>query len=74
MSERSIFCKDCSTSLGTIRDARLRKDIVYFCTPCDNRRNEWLSQLADKNQRSEYGGDFSDIFGDVFGDIFGGKK
>lgn len=34
MADRSIYCEKCHTALGTIRDARLRKDIIYLCHGC----------------------------------------
>ena len=31
---REIKCAECGTELGEIRDARLRRDIVYLCNAC----------------------------------------
>ena len=34
MSDRAIYCGNCKTPLGVIRDARLKKGITYLCAGC----------------------------------------
>jgi len=36
---REIKCAECGTDLGEIRDARLRRDIVYLCNACYSQEN-----------------------------------
>ena len=35
---RVINCEDCKTYLGEIRDANLRTDIKYYCSPCSEKK------------------------------------
>lgn len=81
MTDRDISCEKCNTNLGTIRDARLRKDIKFMCSRCRFAEQEQLSSaktalaaLRLKAKTKPYaGGDFADNFGDIFGDIFSKK-
>ena len=52
MTVRRIFCEGCKQYMGEIRDATLRKGIVYLCTRCETKR--LASDLAQKNSRSQY--------------------
>ena len=38
MEGRHISCAGCKTHLGWIRDATLKKGLVYFCKHCETRR------------------------------------
>lgn len=38
MPERKIYCTGCSTYLGVIRDAKLRKNVVFLCKNCEIKR------------------------------------
>jgi hypothetical protein len=62
-----IFCQGCNLPLGVIRDAKLRKGIVYLCKNCETKRV--ASDLMNKNKTKKP----DNPFGDIFGDIFGGK-
>ena len=73
---RAINCSNCKKDMGEIRDARLRKGIVYLCDGCHSFMQDCVKRLAAKTDKDHYGqgaGDFGDVFGDVFGDIFKGK-
>lgn len=64
MSDRQINCKGCGKYMGEIRDAKLRKGLVFLCEPCDGRR----VALELKEKTGQAGGaNFDDIFGDIFG-------
>ena len=81
MSDRQINCTACSTNLGTIRDARLRKDISYSCNKCLDASRDKIRELerqirAMKSARAaEKMGKppTDDRFADLFDDLFGGK-
>jgi hypothetical protein len=63
---RDIFCYDCNTYVGTIRDAKLMKGLKFLCPNCCPDEMEEPTE-SFKNV-------FDDSFGDIFGSIFGGKK
>jgi predicted SprT family Zn-dependent metalloprotease len=58
-----INCQKCKKHLGEIRDATLRKGIVYLCRECNTQRValEMMKQNEDRN---------SNPFGGMFGSIF----
>ncbi len=67
MSKR-IICKDCGIYLGEIRDATLKKGILFQCKSCkenDAVKKFKENQSAANNLFSE--GPFADIFGGGFG-------
>jgi len=66
--DRDISCSKCGCNLGTIRDARLRKDIVYYCGTCD------AGNAFAKGGTYRKKEDFSNAFGDIFGDMFGKSR
>ena len=76
MADRTITCEVCSTNLGTIRDARLRKDIVYSCGQCKTTSKDKISELERQiramhsARAAEQMGKKDNGFGDIFGDIF----
>ncbi len=41
-----IYCKKCGKYLGEIRDATLRKHIVYFCSHCYTAKQETYSSKS----------------------------
>jgi hypothetical protein len=45
MSDRNISCQGCSSNMGTIRDARLRINIAYFCNKCVDHIEAKISRL-----------------------------
>jgi hypothetical protein len=74
MPEKVLKCAGCDCLLGTIELGRLRKDIVFICGNCDNKRLGALMKMeANKHDpKKDYG--MGSAFDDLFGDIFGGKK
>lgn len=58
---RNINCDNCRTDLGVIRDAKLRKDIVYHCTPCN---------LSMKDMVQRFEATKSTLNNKSFGDMF----
>lgn len=40
-----ITCSSCATSLGEIRDAKLKKNMSYLCHPCEEKRRSNASRL-----------------------------
>ena len=59
-----IYCKGCNIYLGEIRDAKLKKGIVYLCSDCDTKRV--ASDMVNKPNNNSY----DNIFGDIFGGGF----
>ncbi len=58
---RKIYCKPCRKYLGEIRDATLRKEIVFLCSNCETKR--LASGLANKTgNKNPIGGVFGGIF------------
>jgi len=35
---KKIYCSECKTYLGVIRDAKLKKGMVYLCATCESAR------------------------------------
>ncbi len=58
--KKTIYCKGCNTYLGEIRDAKLKKGIVYLCSNCDTKR------IASDLGKKEKPIDYMDLFGDIF--------
>ena len=61
---RKIYCK-CGVYLGIIRDATLRKGIVYLCEKCDIKRV--ASDLLKVGKKYDLPEGFDDLFGSSFG-------
>lgn len=59
---REITCKRCNRYVGTIREAKLIKDIVYLCPKCWRELNAQYGNNAESNAGH-----------DLFDQIFGGK-
>ncbi len=57
---RKIYCK-CGTYLGVIRDATLRKGIVYLCESCNIKRV--ASDLSKTGKKYDLPEGFEDLFG-----------
>lgn len=54
-----LFCERCRAYQGEIRDATLRKDLVFLCGACDTKRKAVeLSAKADP---------IKDFLGGIFG-------
>lgn len=66
---REIECCRCHTYLGEIRDAKLKKGIVYMCDGCITAYRALELAHQTGAERSPYG----DLFNGAFGDIFGNK-
>ena len=65
MAEKQIFCKGCGKYLGEIRDAKLRKGMVYLCQNCETKR--LASDMArNKMKAQDPVNDFMNIFGKNF--------
>jgi len=58
-----IFCNKCKKYLGVIREATLRKGIVYLCKECDTQR----AALELKYNNDYNFTDYQDIFDEMFG-------
>jgi hypothetical protein len=59
--ERKIYCNKCSIYCGVIRDASLRKGLIYICEDCQNKR-----PIGNSFDSSD--------FMDYFTDVLSGKK
>jgi hypothetical protein len=76
MTDRQIQCGVCSTDLGTIRDARLRKDISYTCGRCKSDDHHKIRELERQiramhsARAAENLGKKDDGFANIFGDFF----
>lgn len=76
MSDRNVSCKGCSANMGTIRDARLRKDIEYFCTKCVDLVAAKINRLESEAQamrnaenlrrQTQHKSPFDSAFADLF--------
>ena len=58
---RKIYCKPCGKYLGTIRDAKLHKEIVFLCKDCDIKRI--ASDMVNKTNKINRKNSLDDIFG-----------
>ena len=58
---RNIKCCKCNTNMGEIRDARLRKDIVFMCQPC----NQLMIKKINEVKRTGTDNPFSGLFDDI---------
>lgn len=50
MAERQVACAECGTLMAVLRDARVRKDMVVYCRPCNEALQQQLrdmTRLAD---------------------------
>lgn len=65
--DRKIYCKGCGRFLGYIRDATLKKEMVYLCGDCDTRM--MASDLFNKTEKAK-NNPFSDLFNSDLGGIF----
>ena len=62
MKARQIYCAGCGKHMGEIRDAKLRKGIVYLCGTCETKR--LASDLAVKTKPRDPGEGFWDTIFD----------
>ncbi len=67
MPSRQIFCFNCRTYLGEIRDARLRKDINHACADCADRILRLKAATRLHNATKAHTGK---AYGDVLKDLF----
>ena len=58
---RKISCKGCNKPMGEIRDAKLRKGIIYLCNSCEIKRI--ASDLALKTKTKDIGELINTFFG-----------
>lgn len=58
---RDIFCNDCGTYVGTIRDAKLMKGLKFICPKCLPDEEEYNNEEGLYNSN-----DFSNIFNSIF--------
>lgn len=71
--ERKIYCQCCDTYVGTLRDAKLMKNLAFVCPTCSSEHlpndfdsdDSWLGSALDSK---------SNDFMDLFSDILNGKK
>lgn len=61
MPEQKIYCSGCSTYLGIIRDAKLRKGIVFLCKNCGTKR-----VALEMQRKTRPSVDMGDLFGGLF--------
>lgn len=61
MPDRKIYCAGCDTYLGVVRDAKLRKGVVFLCKNCEIKRV--ALELQRKTKPSV---DMGDLFGGIF--------
>lgn len=61
MSGRKIYCVGCNEYLGVIRDAKLRKGIVFLCKNCGTKR-----VALEMQRETRPSVDMGDLFGGVF--------
>lgn len=52
-----LHCKTCNTHLGTVRDGRMRNNLVCYCASCDAQR------LAREKELEEGTSPFEDLLG-----------
>lgn len=57
---RKIFCSECKTYLGEIRDAKLKKDMAHLCAKCESARRLMKTAMGTKDNP------LKDLFGDLF--------
>lgn len=65
---RKIYCYKCQCYLGEIRDATLKKGILFLCAICYNK-----TQMKDYNKTKTKSYDLPPGFEDLFGG-FGRSK
>lgn len=70
--ERKIYCTNCNTYLGVIRDATLRKGIAHLCFGCECERTSITHEPIYDDRIKNYNKEGVDLNG-LFGDLFGGK-
>ena len=77
MLERIIHCHICKVYVGTIRDARLMKGLIFTCPTCHettHKKDDMFEDLLGDTTSNTFGDLFGDIFSTPFGDVFGKKK
>jgi len=67
---REIRCFRCTTYLGEVRDAKLKKGMNHICGDCTTA----LQALEMSHRMDDGKSTYGNIFGDVFSDIFGKGK
>lgn len=45
---KKIYCQKCGKYLGEIRDATLRKGVIYVCMVCNSRQSKEGADLFDR--------------------------
>ena len=58
---RKIYCAECTTYLGEIRDATLKKGMIYLCIKCEETRNLLKATIGRKGNNP-----VMDMFTDIF--------
>lgn len=74
MTERIIHCHICRVYVGTIRDARLMKGVVFTCPNCQETPKSKTDDMFGDTTSNPFGDLFGDTFSTPFGDVFGQKK
>lgn len=69
MTDRNIICIECNCNMGIIRDAKLRKDILYICNNCHKQLHAIITMKKNSDKKSP-----TSDFGDIFNDILNDKK
>lgn len=59
---RKIYCSECKTFLGEIRDAKLKKNMACLCSKCESARKLMKTAVGIKGN--------SNPLGDMFGGMF----
>lgn len=63
MAERQVACAECGTLMAVLRDARVRKDMVVYCRPCNEAMQQQLRDLRDLSASGVPPGFLEGLFG-----------
>lgn len=56
MTERTLYCNNCHTTLAVIRDGKIKKGMVCYCKECNTLRGMMKTKAPD----------MPDFFKDIF--------
>ena len=59
---RKIYCSECKTPLGEVRDAKLKKGMVHLCSKCESARKLLKAAAGIKGGSNP----MADMFGGMF--------
>ena len=67
MADRNIYCDDCGTRVGLIRDASLLKGLLFVCPSCKIKSDDLKFRKTSNDLFN------NEAFGDIFSGIFNKK-